>query len=1124
MAKSAILNVLEDTIGRYVLGLDAKSLNVAVWAGKIELNSLQVDVDAVNRELKRQALEAPNLALPFRIVSGSFDSLRVDVPWARITSKPVVLRAKGLTATIEPFDHLSGNFTTRTRDEKSKRRGKKKKKGDVDFYSAYELEDDLDQVKLADSKKIDERMQALDLAEETRQRINAIKRLGDDFDEDEDLMMQNDADQTRNTSSAGFKARLVRRVIENLQLEIDDIHFQLKGQGCDIGASLERFSIFTTDEKGKKTFIDRATASKNIKKSFLYKALELQGLAVYCNEAHSLVPGYLKQTYKPMDEDRLSKTYILSPLSFSARLRQSDCIQCIDFPKYLLSANLPNVSFRMTRMQLELLNQIAQDIYEKQHVARPLFPEYRPDDGPITRKNAKAWWKYAVRSIGRISRRNSWKEFYIAYRKRKVYVDLYKRLIYSEDCSWLKPLTISDRAALDQLEHDKSISTQGIMAWRNMAEAQAELEMKKYDDHIEAKRSAQATARSATKKKSTFRSMLFGKKDTEEDTLDLDDSFDDYDDPPISLSAAEMRELDSLALQNASAEVSLSSDSILCDVSFELGSFHVDLVTFASAPLMSLEMGTVMATFKANADGSLTSAFSLSSLNVYDRITANSLFPLVIRSLQSSNTNKSFETFKNAIEIKFSKARNGDQSLEAKMVSYEIVACDILITELKRYVTMGVEKELKNVIKSKPMLEFSVTGGADLFYDADSRMESTAIMPSEILQDIDELATTLGKTAPTPKKSMVRDKFSSAFAEAWKSKTEKETVWNIQLELHAPILVLPQNCTDPLSTTLVIDLGTFTMIYGKTLMPDVKDWFLTASTQSIDDMVIDQCNLEMEHFSLSLSKAGKKDWLANRSAKVSKQLDSIIDPVTLNLSIGFEPKGLQRKCIFGTLEQISVTISHHQIMKTVDLFTSWQKVLEALGKQKNPSEGITILDEESEDEEEKATELAAIQEKRMQTLKSSMLKAAVFDEMHVSVTLKEIKAKMVNERDEYIEAHLILAAASMTKSSDKASRLNLQMGHFWVLDHLGGDFPREQRLVVHSHLPLSPAEYAVRDFNVIDTFQGTQDSTVRLADIKITTYPHGQSSSMVDDPFGIQGKSVPTTIIDAKFSTLYIHW
>eukprot|EP00979_Chaetoceros_neogracilis_P000362 scaffold86_cov169-Chaetoceros_neogracile.AAC.5 len=94
MAKSAILSVLEDTIGRYVQGLDAKSLNVAVWAGKIELQSLQLDVLAVNRELARQAAEAPNLAIPFRIVDGSFESLRVDVPWARITSKPVVLRAK----------------------------------------------------------------------------------------------------------------------------------------------------------------------------------------------------------------------------------------------------------------------------------------------------------------------------------------------------------------------------------------------------------------------------------------------------------------------------------------------------------------------------------------------------------------------------------------------------------------------------------------------------------------------------------------------------------------------------------------------------------------------------------------------------------------------------------------------------------------------------------------------------------------------------------------------------------------------------------------------------------------------------------------------------------------------
>eukprot|EP00526_Cylindrotheca_closterium_P026450 CAMPEP_0113649296 /NCGR_PEP_ID=MMETSP0017_2-20120614/26190_1 /TAXON_ID=2856 /ORGANISM="Cylindrotheca closterium" /LENGTH=58 /DNA_ID=CAMNT_0000561653 /DNA_START=17 /DNA_END=189 /DNA_ORIENTATION=+ /assembly_acc=CAM_ASM_000147 len=58
MAKKALQRVLEDTIGKYVRGLDAESLNVAIWSGKIELNSLELDVDAVNLEIDRQAEEA----------------------------------------------------------------------------------------------------------------------------------------------------------------------------------------------------------------------------------------------------------------------------------------------------------------------------------------------------------------------------------------------------------------------------------------------------------------------------------------------------------------------------------------------------------------------------------------------------------------------------------------------------------------------------------------------------------------------------------------------------------------------------------------------------------------------------------------------------------------------------------------------------------------------------------------------------------------------------------------------------------------------------------------------------------------------------------------------------------
>ena len=76
MAKQALLHVLQSTIGKYVQNLDANSLNVAVWSGDVELNGLEIDLDAVNAELDLQAAESPNLAIPFKVVSGKFRRFR----------------------------------------------------------------------------------------------------------------------------------------------------------------------------------------------------------------------------------------------------------------------------------------------------------------------------------------------------------------------------------------------------------------------------------------------------------------------------------------------------------------------------------------------------------------------------------------------------------------------------------------------------------------------------------------------------------------------------------------------------------------------------------------------------------------------------------------------------------------------------------------------------------------------------------------------------------------------------------------------------------------------------------------------------------------------------------------
>jgi hypothetical protein len=1192
MAKAAILNVLEDTIGRYVVGLDAKSLNVAVWAGKIELQALQLDVQAVNLELQRRAQEAPNFALPFRVVEGNFDALRVDVPWARIASKPVVLRASGLNVVIEPHDHLSSSTATKSTSS-SAAAAVKTKTGKSPFKKKHKLQNQNQAPEAqtqthtqthptshAHDDRDEERSNSLTLAEESRQRSNAIRRLSemhtdssdgldhesegyyDDVDVHQSSTLQSRKDAS--AASSTFKARLVRRIIENLQLDIHDIHFSVRGQGCNIGASMDKFSIFTTDQDGNKSFIDRSktTDYNDVQKSFLYKALQLEGLALFCNEQkyHLQAPDPNRTLHRSQRQKRppLPKTYILSPLSFSTRLRQSDCLQCIDFPKYLLAAELPNVSFRLTRTQLELLHQIASEIEAKKRVARPLFPGYRPKV-PITKQTAKLWWKYAVRSVGRISRKRSWTEFFLAYQKRKRYIQLYKRQTYSEECSWLAPLLIAERAELDGIEKDASISTQGIMIWRNMADAQVDLEFRKYEEREEERKlAAEKLSRQFTpsKKRTTLRNLLWGRADDRNSDSGggADDSLlDGHDvsssghgdsdtDPPITLTMEEMRELDSLALVSDTEMPTLSTDSMLCDVSFEMGSFAVDLVTFRDLPLVSLEMGTVLSQFKANADGSFTSTFSLSSLNVYDRITRNSIFPVVIRSLESSDKNKNSglntSTFKNAIDLKLGRARNGDQSLEAKMVSYEIVACDVLLKEMKKFTNL-VHGKKSYVPVSNPTLEYSVSGSADLFYDATDVGTST-MMASTILSDLDELSRNLqsrheeknaSRQMHAPK---VSDKLSSAFADAWKSKLEKQTVWSVQIDLHAPILVLPRSCVDPQATTLVVDLGTFRMTVGKQgFSSDVQDWFYKGqSPNALQDIKIDHCSLEMEHFSLTVARAGCKDWLQARASEGATQLssESVIDPVTLNLHVGLENGGKSRKCVFGVMEQISLSISHSQIVKMVSLISYWGEVFESLSVAGDLNEGIGIIDEVDESDDEHLPSVQNVSISSNQGNEETFeLNGDVVDLLHISIILQQFKARIVNN-NESVEAHLLAATAAITKCSDGSSMKHLQMGHFWILDCLKGDYPRRQRLVAHSLLPLPASSYAQDgEYNILETFKGLEgdesSSINSLADIKITTATiHPGKWEFSQSPFTLEKKNIETTSIDAKFNTLQLHW
>jgi vacuolar protein sorting-associated protein 13A/C len=1094
----------------------SESLNVAVWAGKIELNSLKLDVEAVNRELARQAAEAPNLAIPFRVVSGSFKHLCVDVPWARITSRPVVMRLEGLDAIVEPYDHLAAKYGRSANTSESKLYGLREEEQSAStepkLYGYHDEEHSASTTTPSKKKKKknkgDERMITVSLAEEGRQRAITMKQLADIETEGPLSGFEVDKSEQKRSSSKGFKARLVRRIIENLQVDIDGVKLEMRGKGCIAGILLDHFSIVTTDKYGNRNFVDRATNSCDVEKSFIYKVLQLQGLGIYCDEENN----YSKQkagsnNYMPLEINaRGERNFILSPFSFEAKLRQSDCLKCIDFPKYHLSTKLPSVEIQLSRTQLEMVNKISRDLAAKQHVSRPLFPEYRPEE-PLNGKNAKLWWKYALRAVGRITRKRSWTEFYIAFEKRKTYIPLYKRSV-SRNCSWIIPLNEEEELMMKNIEMDKTIGVQGLMSWRSIAEGQIDLERKKY----EAKEAVRNNAKSTPKK----RFGLFGSK-AYESSDDLGHLSDDDDDSPITLSISEMKDLEKIGREEHEVDNELTSDSILCDVNFHLGSFGIELTTFASRPLASFQMGTLSSSFKANNDGSFVSDFQMSSFNISDRITCNTLFPYVVRSLEHPKSSNQTDELQHAFGFKLTKAKNGDQSLDARLVSFEIIACDVFIKECKRFVTFSHEDFSSNTAKN-PTLEFSVSGGADLFYDANDPM-MTLNAPSINGSDIFDYRSHSNR-------SKVSDKVATAFNDAWKSKLERKIAWQIQLDVRAPVIVLPQTCVDPMATVLVADLGNFLFEYGgRKVEKDVRKWFESDGVE--EDVSIDRCSLQLNDFTFLIGKAGNKDWLKSDATDLPSKIKSeaIIEPTNFGIDIGIENGGGQRICLFGVLPSISLKIAYSQIERILSVISFWSN----LAKYISNSEDNLLISSASDEIDEEDQDEAVDNDIERNVNKDEELKKGGSGDKFLSFALQKLSLQITNDEDESIETHFISVETTYRQSSDGLTSVRMRMGCFWILDHLNSTFVREQRLFAHSTLPKSASFYAKNGYEILRDLEEEgvfEDSTKinSLADVTLTNAPCIANSLKDVSIIADHARNYPVTKIDAEFSTLLIHW
>ncbi|KAL3923709.1 MAG: hypothetical protein SGILL_001499 [Bacillariaceae sp.] len=1094
MAKKALLDVLEQTIGKYVKNLDAESLNVALWSGKIELSSLELDVDSVNAQLNQRAVEAPNLALPFRVLSGRFESFQVDVPWAHIASRPVVLRARGLSVEVEPVDN----------------------KGIQDLLDAVNM-DKSDEAEVVRLKKLKEaREEQLDSANQYRLQAYNVRKIA--LAEERENSGEND-----DNSSTTFTSRLVRRIIENIQLEITDVHVSLMDSDGAVGVCLASLRLMTTDKDGEKVFVDRTGANRrsslDLDMSFLYKMLQIEGLGIYLDEdefdnarksLHSI--GEVSSADSGESEDgaypqglAADHSYVLAPLSFEANLRQADGNVCLNYAKYHLRSQLSSLSILLNRSQLDFARKLAKVMSPADTGPKPLFPEYRPLVR-IKKGTTKEWWAYSVRCIGRLNGRRSWVEFFRAYQKRKTYIPLFKRQSHHRECSWIKPLTSKEMDVLIEIELDRSISIDGLMAWRNIADAQVDKEKQKFDEQMKSKEPG----------KKSYYSYLFGSSSAETSTDNTKNEEDE--EVAIVLSDDEMRELEGLAKVDL-REKELSKDSKLYDFEFVMGSFKVDLVAYDLRHVASLDMGQVSTTFEAAMDGAFAFDFELSDLEIFDRATPQSLFPSVLRMIDQPSSKG--ET--TAVQFNLSKSSAGDKSLALKIATFEAIASQLMVQEVQRFFRASAHKPASKLSrKANPMLAQSMSGSVDLFYDA--QPGESFILPAQESR-IEEKER---------KPLVTRYELSNALIDAWKEKTETKVSWMMDIDIHAPVILVPEMCSDPRANVLVFDLGNLRLKYGKYAPSQrIQQWFSDNPRETLNEASYDSGTLSISDLTFAVQKAGLWQTRTSHDPQTIRE-SAIIDPTGISIDFAIETIGSEgnpRFCVFGVVPTISLTVSPSQSSRILPVISSWNNVFSSEGgNDKNrllgdPSSESSSSDDSAEptsdtDQPPSGTDGDATHDKNS--------KVESFNTFYCSLGLQRLSVTLVEEGQKQLEGHLVSVYASLLQSSDSSYSIGLRMGWFWILDRMESDFHRRQKLVIHSNLPQSARHFSeTNEYNILEAlendgvFEQDYAGSTDLADV---TYRH--LSESFDDSESEPNSMTPgvQTVLDAKFHCLFLHW
>ena len=736
-------------------------------------------------------------------------------------------------------------------------------------------------------------------ADEEAQREHAVKMEKLDSAE---LLKERNTDglsQEEQKKNQSFTDSLVTAIVDNVQVSIKSIHIRYEdsisapGHPFALGITLKEISAVSTDADWRPAFVQASSGTT-------HKLATLGALALYWNtdttlfgigkgaevgaDAQGTDRQELIDKFRKGIEEGNGYQYMLKPVSGRAGI-EMDKSGKVEKPKVkarLLFNELGFVvdddQYRDALMMVDLFH------YFLRHQE---YKRYEPNSTP--KEDPKAWLKFAFGvvhdKIHERNRRLTWD--YIKERRddRVRYIELFKKKKKGEK------MTPADTEELNKLEF--KLTYEDLRFWRSLARSQLRKE------NIGVKKAPE---------KQSWSSWVWGSSKKQQEQQQGDPK----EDEGSAMTDQQRKELydaiDWDEKKSITESIDLPRDSIKLQLesSLRTGSFTLKRDPHGKGQeVLSLMFDNFQAKVLQRPD-SLLADVSLGGLRVYDGTTEGSLFPQIVRvkdapHIPEKKPLESLDVDEASLEDKKAK----DQAAEDALF-HLVFEQNPLDESADSAVTLKL-KSMEVIYNPRFIVEV-----ANFFKPPERHMES-----------IGALLETAGATVEG-----IRQQTRAGLEFA----LEEHKTINAKLDIHAPLIIIPEQITSESSLCLILDAGHVSLnseLVDKETMRDIqskqKTKYSEQDFKQLEGLMYDKFSLKLDSTQLLIGpgiQVTKDQLLSDDDPMNLRIIDRINMDFVLETSIIPKATDITKTRVTGHLPVLHASISdknYKNLMKLIDI-------------------------------------------------------------------------------------------------------------------------------------------------------------------------------------------------------------